>query len=163
MPLPLCKKDRKDLATGHLTSCHKEHQESNYKVVGCFASDCSHAVFPKKLQLNLLRRGTALYGDASRGRRDFVDSTCSNEEESNGEDSDQSEDSEADGSEEESIPVTPKDRIDNISSSSRTKTNVHQKKKVKSASSSKKRKNDSASAVETKEEAIPAQRNLQKS
>jgi hypothetical protein len=127
-----------------------EHQEINCKVVGCFASDRSSAVFPKKLQLNLLRRGTALNGDASRGRRNFVDSNCNDDKENNGEDSDQSEDSEEDVSEELSIPVIPKDRINNKASSSRTKTKSSSKEQMKSASSSKKRKNDSASVVRTK-------------
>ncbi len=45
--MPLCKKDRTDSSTGHLTSCLKEHQKSNFKVVGCFGSGCSYAVVPK--------------------------------------------------------------------------------------------------------------------
>jgi hypothetical protein len=84
--MPLCKKDRTDLCSVHLTSCLKEHQESICKVVGCFGSDRTYKVFPKKLQLNLLRRGTALNAGAGRGRWDLVGSNCNDEEESSGED-----------------------------------------------------------------------------
>jgi hypothetical protein len=72
--MPICKKGRTDLCTGHLTSCLKEHQESNCKVVGCFGLDHTYTVFPKKLQLNFLRRGTTLNAGTGRERWDLVDS-----------------------------------------------------------------------------------------
>jgi len=65
--MPLCKKDRSDVSTGRLTTCLQEHQESNCKVVGCFGSDRTYTVFPRNLQLNLLRRG-----EVRRGRWDLV-------------------------------------------------------------------------------------------
>jgi len=68
-------------------------------------------VFPKKVQLNLLRRGRALNGDISSGRWDLVDSNCNDEEESN------EDDSEEDGPEEDSILATPTERVNNKASS----------------------------------------------
>jgi hypothetical protein len=44
---------------------------------------------PKKLKLNLLRRGTALNANASRGRRDLVDSNFNDEKESSVEESEE--------------------------------------------------------------------------
>jgi hypothetical protein len=149
--MPLCKKNRTDLSTGRLTSCLKEHQESNCKVVGCFGSDRTYTVFPKKLQLNLLRRGRALNAGTGRGRWDFVDSNCNDEEESSAEESNQSDDSEEESSEEEITPAaTPARSITNKASSSNTKTQISSNEKRKAASSSKKRKKDSASAAVTK-------------
>ncbi len=66
--MPLCKKDRTDLCTGCPTSCLKEHQESNCKVVGCFGSDCTpqlhqqkkfhqHPAQKKEKLIQLLNRG----------------------------------------------------------------------------------------------------------
>ncbi len=48
-------------------------------------------VFPKKFQLNLIRRGAASNSGANRERWDLVPLNYSDEEETDGEDSDQSE------------------------------------------------------------------------
>jgi hypothetical protein len=131
--MPMCKKDRTDLSSGHLTSCLKEHQESNCKVVGCFGSDRTYTVFPRKLQLNLLRRGTTLNAGTGRGRWDLVDSNCNDEEESSGEDSEEDESAE-DGSKEDGSEE------DESEESSIRATPTSSTKKKESASTSKKRK-----------------------
>jgi hypothetical protein len=133
--MPLCKKTRIDLSTGHLTSCLKDHQESNCKVVGNFGLEGTYTVFPKKLQLNLLIRGTALNAGSGRGRWDLVESNCYDEEESSGEDSEE-DSSVEESSVEESTPTTPANRINNkASSASRTKTKASSTEKVQLASS----------------------------
>jgi hypothetical protein len=131
--MPMCKKDRTDLSSGRLTSCLKEHQESNCKVVGCFGSDRTYTVFPRKLQLNLLRRGTTLNAGTGRGRWDLVDSNCNDEEESSGEDSEEDESAE-DGSKEDGSEE------DESKESSIRATPTSSTKKKESASTSKKRK-----------------------
>jgi hypothetical protein len=131
--MPMCKKDRTDLSSGRLTSCLKEHQESNCKVVGCFGSDRTYTVFPRKLQLNLLRRGTTLNAGTGRGRWDLVDSNCNDEEESSGEDSEEDESAE-DGSKEDGSEE------DESEESSIRATPTSSRKKKESASTSKKRK-----------------------
>ncbi len=91
-------------------------------------------MFPKKVQLNLLRRGRALNGDISSGRWDLVDSNCNDEEKIN------EDDSKEDGSEEDSILATPTERVNNKASYSRRKNKTLSTEKVQSASSSKKKK-----------------------
>jgi hypothetical protein len=109
--MSLCKKDRTDLESDHLSSCLREHQESYCKVIGCFGADHSYAVFPKKLQLNLLRGGPAAKSGGSRGRWDLVSTNYDEEEEIDGEESDQREgedDSEQEEEQEEEMTLPVK-------------------------------------------------------
>ncbi len=60
-------------------------------MIGCFGADRSYAAFPKKLQLNLLRKGPAANSGGSMGRWDLVSTNYDDEEEIDGEESDQRE------------------------------------------------------------------------
>jgi hypothetical protein len=167
----MCKKDRTDLCTGRLTSYLKEHQESNCKVVGCFGSDRTYTVFPRKLQLNLLRRGTTLNAGTGRGRWDLVDSNFNDEVESSGEDSEEDDSEEdgsteedgskEDGSEESSIRATPTERVHNEASSSRRNTKTSSTKKSNQHRPLKKEKLILLLNRGVRKEVDPAQRNLQ--
>jgi len=52
--MPLCKKDRSNIATGRLKNCIDEHIESTCEVVGCFGSDRRYTNFPRDKQVQLI-------------------------------------------------------------------------------------------------------------
>jgi TATA-binding protein-associated factor Taf7 len=95
-------------------------------VLGCFGSDRSYTVFPRNLQLNLLRRGPNFQDEQRRGRWDFVDA---HQQEDDEDDEDEEEDEKDDEEEdEENDQPAPEQKLSKKSSSNSSLTSNKRKK-----------------------------------